>query len=139
MVRWVADTGASEHCAPDGTELRELSQPIRMFTANGPVDVTRGWDTSIEGLGKIETLCMDDCPFLLSIGRLIENGFNFYWDKNTCKLSNTEEKWSFILQIENHVPILYVPTFVTGRLAHVMNKSNDFNDHEVLKSILDEI
>ena len=50
-----------------------------MISAKGPVSFETAVDTPIPGLGVQELIVLPNSPRVLSVGRLIEQGYSFHW------------------------------------------------------------
>ena len=60
------------------------SRTIRLNTANGKADCNECVWLRIPSLDRnIEAVVVPKCPRALSLGRLIEDGFNFEWKNGT--------------------------------------------------------
>ena len=95
--RYTIDTGASVHIRNkkllNSHEL-EAARPMKdllpLETGNGITYADKMVVAQIRKLGgftETSLALLDDCPDLLSVGRLvIEDGFKFYWDSNGARL-----------------------------------------------------
>ena len=85
VARWddhhtfIVDTGASNHVAPYGRYKYTLQNPIRLITTKGPIIVRLGVWCHLKKLGWLKCLLIPGSPFLLSVGKLILDGFKFWW------------------------------------------------------------
>ena len=108
MVGMVGDTGASEHniSGPNCWSV-PLKNPVALKTAAGTIHVDRGAAIIHPVLGRLNGLNIKEAPNLLSLGRLVENGYKFYWEslENPHLVDMKGNVISF--KNENYVPILY--------------------------------
>ena len=82
MAGMVGDSGASEHnlTGNDCTAIK-LENLVALKTAAGTIHVTEGASTKRPIFGNLTGLSIKDAPNLLSIGRMVEQGYKFHWDK----------------------------------------------------------
>ena len=113
-IVWVADTGSGNHLSgraqlPESTirYIRENPESLRLATANGVVDAKAILDIHAPELQvDARVLVLDDCPNVLSVGRLVEdNLFEFHWIPGRAWIRNSEGHDQECV-VQNYVPML---------------------------------
>ena len=81
MVAMVGDSGASEQklTVANCTSIL-LKEPVALKTAAGTIRVKEGASLRHPIFGELRGLIIKDAPNLLSLGRLVENGYQFHWE-----------------------------------------------------------
>jgi hypothetical protein len=113
---WVIDTGSGYHLLGkrDLTDTerdaqRETVERLHLHTANGRCSANQVTDTVIRELGNMEceVRVLEKTPRVLSVGQLVENGAEFWWNQDGPRLrwQGAEHR----LQVYKGVPLLAVP------------------------------
>ena len=92
-----------EHVGP-------LTNPCRLMSANGVINSDVGITVRIVELGITDEVHIcDSAPKgigVLSLGRLVNQGCDFYWCKKGCILA-APNRHRFQCQVEDDVPLLH--------------------------------
>ena len=113
---WLADIGASYDVVPKGLaevygwKKVPLPEPIRMGTANGPVETQGAVLTWILGMSEeVHALEFGGTPPLLSVGRrCLSEGYSFVWIAGRNPYFVTKE--GMILPCKTSCGVLYIDT-----------------------------
>jgi hypothetical protein len=113
---WIADTGASYDVAREGLaefyvwKKVPLPEPIRISTANGPVETQGAVLTRILGMSEdVHALEFGDTPSLLSVGRrCLNEGYSFVWIAGRNPYFVTKE--GMILPCKTSCDVPYIET-----------------------------
>ena len=135
VTTWILDTGASNHMLPPGkagNQTYKAERPLRIRTAAGVVDCDRRAYVDLPALkDAVEAIILPDTPCALSVGRLIDAGYLFYWEDQVPRLITPtgEEAEIFVMA---HVPyILHDPT-VDGCIGEETEMDSEFEYAETL-------
>ena len=118
LVGMVGDSGASEHnlTGPLCSHI-PLDRPVALKTAAGTIQVNEGACLDHPIFGQLQGLSIKGAPNLLSLGRLVEQGYEFHW-KNLDTPHLIDKNGKVIsFRNENYVPVLY-PVCYGNRKVH---------------------
>ena len=110
---WIADTGAGQHLCSENDVTPEALSGItpcpetKLSTANGIVDARGQLELFMPKLGiGGKFLLLDNCPPVLSVGRLVEDhGFEFRWSRRDAWLRTPDHR-RIKLVVQGYVPML---------------------------------
>ena len=145
VARWddhhtfIVDTGASNHVAPYGRYKYTLNKPIRLIATKGPIVVRLGVWCHLKKIGWLKCLLIPESPFLLSVDKLILDGFKFWWSAPFHCFLKTPNSTLIRLAVSHDVPIFQ--NLVADSKSLELAVFNEFVDNCILDSqkFLDEI
>ena len=87
-AEWVVDTGASRHiCAPSAAQGAQRATECVVETANGTVKAAGEATVYVPGIRKaVEAVVLPKSPCLLSMGLLVQDGYELRWGPDACEL-----------------------------------------------------
>ena len=107
-IKWVVDSGAGIHLVPRAHKTGSyLAAPIVIMTANGTVQTSEMTEVPCPVLGgTVQAYVLAQSPYVLSLGRLQNKGFEFRWTKNRDPVLVRPDGRSVNLEVQTAVPML---------------------------------
>ena len=115
-----------------------LDYPIDLSTSNGKITVSKGVEVSVPGVGILRCIKVPKSPFLVSVGRLVEEeSYIFNWSPGRCCLTAPDGR-EVKLTIENFVPMFAgTAGATTVPAAPILRSAIELAVREVLSECVD--
>ena len=103
---YVVDTGSGVHLRRRTADMATIrGNKLQLKTAAGMIYSTDRCELEPEFGGQYAEV-LDDTPDVLSVGRLVASGWDFYWPRYRGPVLTAPDGRKFILKLQNFVPII---------------------------------
>ena len=121
---WVVDTGSGHHLIArpsrnqeERNATREADELLKLTTANGIIRNKTVTDSRIHSLDDQTITCrvLDRTPRVLSVAKLVDEGFAFMWNERGAFLRTPNGIWKN-LEVQMGVPLIALPALDDGEV-----------------------